>query len=192
MEKKNLIILAGLFFLLMVLVVVYFNLGGKEKPRPVQLMPSSQEEAGSEGQVQRATVVLFFSSEKDDLLHREEREIIASSSVEDQARTIVLELLKGSQQENISPIPPETRLREVFIAKDGVAYVDFSREFMDKHLSGSSAEISTIYSVVNSLTFNIKSIKKVFILVDGGEKKTLGGHLDLTRPFSPLYDLVSQ
>jgi germination protein M len=192
MEKKNLIILGGLFFLLIVLVIVYFNLGGEGKPRPAQIIPSSQEEAGSEGQVQLATVVLFFSSEQDSLLHREERKIIASSSVEDQARTIVLELLKGSQQENISPIPPETRLREVFIAKDGVAYVDFSREFMDKHLSGSSAEISTIYSVVNSLTFNIKSIKKVFILVDGGEKKTLGGHIDLTQPFSPLYDLVSK
>jgi spore germination protein GerM len=138
------------------------------------------------------TVVLFFSSEQDGLLHREEREVIASSSVEDQARTIVLELLRGSLQDYISPIPPETRLREVFITKDGVAYVDFSREFIDKHLSGSSAEISTIYSVVNSLAFNIKSIKKVFILVDGGEKKTLGGHIDLTRPFSPLYDLVSQ
>lgn len=191
MEKKNLIILAGSFFLLIVLVVVYFNLGGEGKPGPVQLIPFSQEETGAEGQVKLATVALFFSSEKDSLLHREEREIITSSSVEDQARTIVLELLKGSQQENVSSIPPETRLREIFITKDGVAYVDFSREFMDKHLSGSSAEISTIYSVVNSLTFNIKSIKKVFILIDGGEKKTLRGHIDLTRPFSPLYDLVS-
>jgi germination protein M len=192
MEKKTLIILAGLFLLLVVLVVIYLNLGGEEKSGPVQLIPSSQEEAGVEGEIQLSTIVLFFSSERDSLLHREEREIAAVSSVEDQARSILLELLKGSQQEYVSPIPPETRLREVFITKDGVAYVDFSREIMDKHLSGSSAEISTIYSIVNSLTYNIKSIKKVFILVDGGEKKTLKGHIDLTQPFSPLYDLVSQ
>ena len=192
MEKKNLIILASLFFLLIVLVVIYFNLGGERRPKPVQLIPSSQEDAGSEGQVQLVTVVLFFASEQDSLLHREEREIIASSSVEDQVRSIVLELLKGSQKEYVSSIPPETRVREVFVTKDGVAYVDFSREITDNHLSGSSAEISTIYSIVNSLTYNIKSIKKVFILVDGGEKKTLGGHIDLTQPFLPLYDLVSK
>lgn len=192
MSKKDLIILAALFLLLIVLVVVYFNLGGEGRPGPVQPIPSSREEAGSEGQVQWVSVVLFFSSERDSLLHREERELIASSSVEDQARAIVLELLKGSQQEYVSSIPPETRLREVFLTEEGIAYVDFSREIMDKHPSGSSAEISTIYSVVNSLTYNIKSIKKVFILIDGGEKKTLGGHIDLTRPFLPLYDLVSR
>lgn len=192
MEKKNLIVLAGLFVLLIALIVVYFNLGGEGRPGAVQMIPSSQEEAGPEGQVQLATVILFFPSEQDSLLHREEREVTVSSSIEDQARTIVLELLKGSQQDYVSSIPPETRLREVFVTKDGIAYVDFSREIMDKHLSGSSAEISTIYSVVNSLTYNLKSIKKVFILIDGGEKKTLGGHIDLTQPFLPLYDIVSK
>ncbi len=192
MGKKKIIILAGLFFLLVILVIVYFNLGRERRRGPVQMIPSLQEETGAEGEAQVVTVILFFPSEMDSLLHREEREIISSSSVEEQARSIVLELLKGPQQEYVSSIPPETRLREVFVTKDGVAYIDFSREIMDKHLSGSSAEISTIYSVVNSLTYNIKPIKKVFILVDGGEKKTLGGHIDLTQPFLPLYDLVSK
>ena len=192
MEKKHLIILSALFLLLMVLVIVYINLGKEGKSGPSQQVASSQEGAGSEGQVQLATVVLFFSSEKDNLLHREKREVINASSVEDQAREIVLELLKGSYQEYVSSIPPETRLRDVFITRDGVAYVDFSREIIDRHLSGSSAEISTIYSIVNSIAYNIKSIKKVFILVDGGEKKTFGGHIDLSQAFSPQYDLVSE
>ncbi len=192
MRKKNLIVLAGLFVLLLVLVVVYFNLGGEGRLAPAQTIPVSQEEVGSEGEVQLETVVLFFPSEKDSLLHREERNIISATSVEDQARAIVSELLKGPQKEYVSSIPPETRLRDVFVTKDGIAYVDFSREITDKHLSGSSAEISTIYSIVNSLAYNIKPIKKVFILIDGGEKKTLGGHIDLTQAFLPLYDLVSE
>ena len=73
-----------------------------------------------------------------------------------------------------------------------MAYVDFSREIMDKHLSGSSAEMITIYSIVNSLSYNLKPIKKVFILIDGGEKKTLGGHIDLTSAFQPIYDIVAK
>jgi hypothetical protein len=63
---------------------------------------------------------------------------------------------------------------------------------MDKHLSGTSAEMSTIYSIVNSLSYNVKPIKKVFLLIDGGEKKTLGGHIDLTSPFEPIYTIVAK
>jgi hypothetical protein len=37
----------------------------------------------------------------------------------------------------------------------------------------------------------LKSVKKVFILIDGGERKTLGGHIDLTQAFLPQYDIVA-
>jgi spore germination protein GerM len=192
MDKKNLLILVSLVLFLVVLIIIYFNLGGAAKPRPTQLLSPSQDESESEEQKEPVTIILFFPSEHDSLLHREEREIIPESSLAQQAKRIILELLNGSQLGYLSPIPPETRLRELYIAKDGVAYVDFSREIMDKHLSGSSAEMITIYSVVNSLSYNLKPIKKVFILIDGGEKKTLGGHIDLTSPFQPIYDIVAK
>jgi spore germination protein GerM len=192
MEKKKLAVLAALLLLLVVCVVIYFNLGGDAKPKSTQLVPPSQDESATEEDKQPATIVLFFPSEHDSLLHREEREIIPEPSLAKQAERIVLELLSGSHQGYLSPIPPDTRLRELYIAKDGVAYVDFSREIMDKHLSGSSAEMSTIYSIVNSLSYNLEPIKKVFILIDGGEKKTLGGHIDLTSPFQPVYDIVAK
>jgi spore germination protein GerM len=192
MDKKKLLILVSLFLFLVVLIIIYFNLGGAAKPKPTQFLSPSQDESESEKQKEPMTIVLFFPSEHDSLLHREEREIIPESSLAQQAKRIILELLNGSQQGFLSPIPPETRLRELYIAKDGVAYVDFSREIMDKHLSGSSAEMTTIYSIVNSLSHNLKPIKKVFILIDGGEKKTLGGHIDLTSPFQPIYDIVAK
>jgi spore germination protein GerM len=192
MDKKKVLILVALFLLLIVLIIIYMNLGDAVKPRPSQYISSSQDESGSEEQKEPITIILFFPSEHDSLLHREEREIIPESSLAQQAKRIIAELLSGSQLGFLSPIPPETRLRELYITKEGVAYVDFSREIMDKHLSGSSAEMSTIYSVVNSLAYNLKPIKKVFILIDGGEKKTLGGHIDLTSPFQPFYDIVAK
>jgi spore germination protein GerM len=192
MDKKKLVILAALLLFLVALIIIYLNLGGAVKPRPTQFIPSSQTEYESEEQKEPLTISLFFPSEHDSLLHREEREIIPESSLAQQAKRIISELLDGSKQGFISPIPPETRLRELYITKEGVAYVDFSREIMDKHLSGSSAEMTTIYSIVNSLSYNLKPIKKVFILIDGGEKKTLGGHLDLTNPFQPIYNIVAK
>ncbi|UCE40231.1 MAG: GerMN domain-containing protein [Candidatus Aminicenantes bacterium] len=192
MDKKKLMILASLLLFLVVLVIIYVNLGGTAGPERPQFISSAQDESQSEEPKEPLTIILFFPSEHDSLLHREERDIIPESSLAQQAKIIILELLSGSQQGFLSPIPPETRLRELYITREGVAYVDFSREIMDKHLSGSSAEMSTIYSIVNSLSYNIKPIKKVFILIDGGEKKTLGGHIDLTSPFQPIYDIVAK
>lgn len=192
MDKKRLAILAALLLLLVVLVIIYINLGRGSKPRPIQLPQTSPDESDSGEKKESVTIVLFFPSEHDGMLHREEREIIPESSVAEQAKRIILELLNGSQLGYLSPIPPETRLRELYISKEGVAYVDFSREIMEKHLSGSSAEINTIFSIVNSLAYNLKPIKQVFILIDGGEKKTLGGHIDLSSPFHPIYDIVAE
>ena len=185
-------ILAALLLFLIVLVIIYFNLGEEVRPSSAQFIPSSSDDSQSEEQKEPVVIVLFFPSEHDGLLHREEREIIPESSLAHQAKRIILELLSGSRLGFLSPIPPETRLRELYITNDGVAYVDFSRELMDKHLSGSSAEMTTIFSIVNSLSYNLKPVQKVFILVDGGEKKTLGGHIDLTNPFEPIYDIVAK
>ena len=192
MDKKRLVLFAILLLFLVALVIIYLNLGGTVKPKPPQFISTAPDESESEEPKEPTTIILFFPSEHDSLLHREEREIILESSLALQAKRIISELLSGSQRGFLSPIPPETRLRELYITREGVAYVDFSREIMDKHLSGSSAEMSTIYSVVNSLAYNLKPIKKVFILIDGGEKKTLGGHIDLTSPFQPIYDIVAK
>jgi len=190
MDKKRLAILGVLFVVSIVLVIFFLNLGDEVKPKPTTSLPSDQV-TPSQAPRESVIITLFFTSEDDGLLHREEREIIEESSQDALAKRIVEELFKGSRRGYLSSIPPETRLRELFVTSDGVAYVDFSRDITDNHLSGSSAEISTIYSVVNSLSYNLKSVKKVFILIDGAERKTLGGHIDLTQAFLPQYDIVA-
>lgn len=135
------------------------------------------------------TVTLFLLSERDDLLHPENREIIGGTSIVDQIRQTIEELIRESQKDSFFLFPPETELRGVFITQEGIAYVDFSRHFKENHLSGSSAEISTIYSIVNSLTYNFDAIRRVFILIDGREQESLSGHIDLRRPLLPRYDL---
>lgn len=190
MDKKRLAIFGVLFVITIVLVILFLNLGDEVIPKPTTPLPSDQVESSQEP-IESVIITLFFTSEDDGLLHREEREIIEESSQDALAKRIVEELFKGSRRGYLSAIPPETQLRELFVTRDGVAYVDFSRDITDNHLSGSSAEISTIYSVVNSLSYNLKSVKKVFILIDGGERKTLGGHIDLTQAFLPQYDIVA-
>jgi germination protein M len=173
----------------LVLAVILFRGEGGEKVKSAVVMSPAESPPEPAPAREAKTVRLFFLSEDDSLLHPEQREILAGPSIVEEAEQAVEELIRGSDKGYISPLPPETRLRQLFITKDGVAYVDLSREIMEKHPSGSSAELATVYSIVNTLAYNFKPIKKVFILVEGSEKETLGGHINLSQPFVPLYSL---
>jgi len=192
MDTKKVLILVSLFVLLVVLVVLFFSLRGEEKIKPGPDVAAIESEVEPGEEIELKKITLFFPAEEDPLLHPEEREIMASSSLILEAKRTLMELLKGSRNGYLSPFPPATRLKELYVTKEGIAHVDFSKEIQENHISGSTAEMATVFSIVNSLTYNFKSIKKVFILIEGGEKETLGGHINLTRPFLPKYDLVAE
>jgi germination protein M len=178
----------SLIVVLVLAAVLFRGEGGEKIKVAVETEPGENPPEFAPAR-EAKTIQLFFLSENDTLLHPEQREILAGPSVVEEAEQAVTELIRGSDKGYISPLPPETRLRQLFITKDGIAYVDLSREIMDKHPSGSSAELATVYSIVNTLAYNFKPIKKVFILVEGGEKETLGGHINLSQPFVPLYSM---
>ena len=78
--------------------------------------------------------------------------------------------------------PPSARC---FIATDGTAYVDLSNDFLSDFDPGIQTETLAIYSIVNSITVNIPSVKRVQFLIQGQEVETLDGHADLTAAFTP-------
>jgi spore germination protein GerM len=189
MSVRQYAFLIALSVLLIVLVVMFFECGEEKKliPEPVTQMLDSEEISGEEPETKK--VSLFFLAEEDDLLHPEVREIKADSVIH-QAKLVIRELIKGSRNGGISPIPVKTKLRELFITDEGIAFVDFSKEIQENQFFGSAGEIAVVFSIVNTLAYNFKSIKRVFILIDGREKETLGGHIDLKRPLLPRFDLA--
>ena len=107
-----------------------------------------------------------------------------------QARVILEAQLAEPPDPLLSPIPPGTALRAVYLAGDGEAFVDLSEEIVLGHSGGSREELFTVYSIVNALTMNIASVDAVQILVDGVEVDTLVGHVDLQRPLKQNLDLL--
>jgi spore germination protein GerM len=85
----------------------------------------------------------------------------------------------------VSPLAGNTRVLEVFVTARGIAYVDLSKEIVEKPSSGMEAEMFAVFSLVNSITMNFPAIKRVQILVDGRVAETLGGHVDLSHPLMP-------
>ncbi len=191
-EHKDLLLLGSLGVVLIVLLIIFFGGGTGEKIRRLAEAGSSKPEPLAEEPPAMTTITLFFVAEGDERLHGEEREILAGPSASAEAERILAELIRGSEGNLISPLPPEAEVRQVFVTEDGLAYVDFSRDITEKGSYGSSSELSAVFAVVNTLAYNLKSVKKVVILVEGGERETLGGHVDLTKPFSPDFSLIAK
>lgn len=125
-------------------------------PETVNQMLDSEEISGEEPETKK--VFLFFLAEEDDLLHPEVREIKADAVLILQAKLVIRELIKGSRNGGISPIPVKTKLRELFVTDEGIAFVDFSKEIQENQFFGSAGEIAAVFSIVNTLAYNFKSI----------------------------------
>jgi spore germination protein GerM len=139
------------------------------------------------GAVRKITATLFYVSEDGMHLTPMQREVPFAAATADQARAIV-EAQLASAPPLVSAIPPNTKLRAVFMTERGDAFVDLSGEVSSRHSGGSLDEIFTVYTIVDALTVNLPAIKRVQILVDGKEVDTLAGHVDLRHPLAKSLD----
>jgi spore germination protein GerM len=100
----------------------------------------------------------------------------------DRAREIVTSLLEGKGAMGLRPtLPAETKLRSIFVT-NGLAVVNLSREFVNNFQGGPDQELVAVYSLVNSLLFNIEGIDGIQILVEGERLPTLRGTVDIEQP----------
>jgi hypothetical protein len=119
------------------------------------------------------------------LLTSENETIFQSADIANRARQILQKLQDGPASGNMLPaLPPDTKVEELFISEQGVAIVDFTNTISTNHPGGVLNEQATIYSIVNSLTYNLPEVTQVKILVGGAEKETLAGHCLLLLPLA--------
>ena len=116
--------------------------------------------------------------------------VAAPPTIDLQVRSAVDELINWTGDETISPVPPESRVREIWVAQSGVAYIDFYQSFFDFSGGGSLGELHTVYSIVATLTESFPEIFAVQFLVEGEQIETLAGHVDLSHPLQPSADWV--
>ena len=145
------------------------------------------------------SALLYFPSLNDDRLIAEVRPITWAENDSDKVRQVLLALIEGPGQappsgpELSRPLPPSTNVRGVFLVSDGTTYVDFANDVLSGPQSASSngltpgiaTETLAVYSVVNSITANVPSVKRVRFLIQGQEVDTLDGHVDLTEAYAP-------
>lgn len=108
----------------------------------------------------------------------------------------VLRALLGIYLDPNSPhiLPAGSEIREVYLVDPGLAVIDANAAFADGHRSGVLVEDLTVASLVQTLSANIPGITQVKILVEGTQRETLAGHIDLTASFDvpAVSQMVSQ
>ena len=132
---------------------------------------------------------IYFSNEDSEFLVPERRSIETTAS--DTAEKIILsELMKGPKESgHFRTIPQEAKLLSIE-TKDGVCFVNFSKEFVEKHSGGTTEQQLTIYSIVNSLT-ELSTVERVQFLIEG-EKKEEFHDMVLLEPMVPNKGLIKE
>ena len=132
---------------------------------------------------------LCFGDENSDYLIKEYRKMITSVNSKEKARALLEELIVGPRAKGLRTIPADVRLRGVHDEGD-ILTVDFSQDLITKHPGGSSSEMMTIFSIVNTVTINLPEYKRVRLFVEGRPIDTIAGHIDCKEPIAPQLGLV--
>ncbi len=137
-------------------------------------------------------ITLLFPSLDAHSLVSENRSIEIKAGLGDQAREIILALLKGPRTRLAPVFGPGEHLRQVFVSQEGIAYVDLAESAVKGLDAGVVSERLRLWSLVNSICINLEAVTAVKILVGGQEVPTLMGHVDISRPLYPDFSLIKE
>ena len=126
-------------------------------------------------------VTLWVASDGDGLLHKRAASLVLPRDPDLRAREILSTLVglytdKGSTH----PLGAGADVTDVFLLKNNDAVVNVNEDFANGHRSGVMVEELTVASLAQTLAANTPNIARVKILVEGKERPTLAGHVDLS------------
>ena len=139
--------------------------------------------APSSGPTESITLVVAHDDTSD--LRARSIKIPVSGNQQERAEEILRLLLTTYQaKDSPHPLTAAAEIRNVYLVQPGIAVVDVNSAFVDSHTSGIMAEELMIVSLVQTLSLNLPNITGVKMLVDGKERETLAGHIDLSGVLS--------
>jgi flagellar basal body-associated protein FliL len=136
-------------------------------------------------------VTLFFSDTNERFLVPEKRFIPKESEPEEQAKEMIKALIAGSKTGLVNTFPEKAELQGVTREGDDALSVNFRESLVKNHPGGSAAEMATVYSLTNTLTMNLPTVKRVRILINGKGRESLKGHIGLHNPFMMNRELIA-
>ncbi|MFZ0284110.1 MAG: GerMN domain-containing protein [Terriglobales bacterium] len=149
--------------------------GGASQPEPASTLPVGPPVLGPSEQV-----TLYVAYDDGGFLRAQSARIPLPAGRQERAGELLRALLniyldKSSPHE----LAAGSEVRDVYLVDPGLAVIDLNAAFADGHRSGILVEELTVASLIETLSANIPGITRAKVLVDGQERDTLAGHLDL-------------
>ncbi len=120
------------------------------------------------------------------LLYPEPRLLAIDGDPVRSAAAVVEALLAGPTTPSLrGPFPADTRLAGVDPGPPGTLFVELEPAAdIGPWAVGSREELLAVYSLVNTLTQNVRDVERVAVVWSGVQRTTLAGHVDTSRPLT--------
>jgi hypothetical protein len=153
---------------------------------------------------QSETVTLEIPNDADGTLQAVQRTIALPAEPTARARALIDHLIaECAQPGSTHPLTAGIAVNEVFLvplpitgytngtenkpsrgsSNGELAVIDLRSSFVNNHPSGVEVEVLTLCSMLATLHANLPEITAVRFLVDGQQRETLAGHVDLQRTY---------
>jgi len=119
------------------------------------------------------TIKFYYPNVEQDVIYCTEKQI--SFKTNDVTRTKLEEAIKDITKDKYDPVlSPNVKINSLYLNKDNIVYVDFTKELVSEMNAGSGYEASILQCITNTLG-NYYGVNKVYITLDG--KPYESGHV---------------
>lgn len=163
------------------IVLIKLEQREKSKSEAAELVPAA---VAAEGKPEHIRILVAYDDDRA-LRWRETESVMPRDRALRAEEVLRAVLAQYTQSLSPHPLSRSADIKEVFLAGDSTLLVNANSAFADNHPSGIIPEELTIASLIETISANVPGIERVKFLVDGKERETLAGHLDLAS----FYDI---
>jgi len=176
---RHLQITIGLLLIGVLISGVYIvRIKHKEEAKTAQEAEDRTLAPPAEGKQERIRMLVAYDDEhalrwrETSVFMPEDRSLRAREAI----KTVLAEYL---QQPSPHYLARGSGIRDIYMVTNDTVVVDTTPEFAEGHPSGILPEELTLISLIETLAANVPNVARVKFIVDGKERETLAGHVDL-------------
>lgn len=178
--------IALLVLVLVILGMTFYALHLKQKAERLQAASENAAPVAAPPEGPQGTSKVFVAYDKDLTIRQEQLAVPVRADASEQARIVLHELLTRYQSKTSShTIGTGSDVKAVYVVND-VAVIDLNSTFADTHRSGVMEEQLSLVSIAETAAAALPKVNKIRFLIDGHERETLAGHVDLQQ----VYDVA--
>lgn len=123
------------------------------------------------------TIRFYYPNVNEDVIYLVEKQLLFNTN--DITKIELVDAIKDIKKDNLDPVlSSNTKINSLYLNKDNVVYVDFTKELLSEMNAGSGYETLILQCITNTLG-DYYGVKEVYITVDG--KPYESGHYSMKK-----------